>query len=124
MLNSLPIGSSTERSTSGASGELRVLVIEEHTLVRIALRSLISATPGFIVVGEAPSFTSASELARQHGPQVILVGGSMLAAEEDADIEELRRAAPDACILVLAQGGLEPADAPAAAHGCLQPNAG
>ena len=104
--------------------ELAVLVVEEHALVRAALQSLISATPGFAVVAAAPCLAAALDLAGRQALDVILAGGSTVAGDEDDNLAALRAAAPDACILVLAQGDADSDQPPPAAHGCLRPDAG
>jgi len=75
-------------------------------------------------VAEAPCLAAALDLAGRHPLDVILVGSSTVARDEDDNLAELRAAASDACILVLAQGDAGPDQAPPAAHGCLRPDAG
>jgi DNA-binding NarL/FixJ family response regulator len=55
-------------------GVVRVLIADGDTRVRAALRSLLSAAPGFDVVADAASAATALELAREHAPTVALVG--------------------------------------------------
>jgi DNA-binding NarL/FixJ family response regulator len=52
---------------------VRVLIADGDARVRAALRSLLSAAPGFVVVADADSVASALELAREHVPAVALV---------------------------------------------------
>jgi len=120
----LPDLDSASGTATRGGAELAVLVVEEHALVRAGLQSLISATPGFVVVAESPCLAAGLELARRHSLDVILVGSSTAARDEDGNLAELRAAAPDACILVLAQGDTASDQAPPAAHGCLRPDAG
>jgi DNA-binding NarL/FixJ family response regulator len=52
---------------------LRVVVADDQALVRVGFCGIISATPGFTVVGEAGNGAEAVEAARRTRPDVILM---------------------------------------------------
>ena len=52
---------------------LRVVVADDQALVRVGFCGIITATPGFTVVGEAGNGTEAVEAARRTKPDVILM---------------------------------------------------
>jgi DNA-binding NarL/FixJ family response regulator len=52
---------------------VRILVAEDNPQVRAALRTFVSAHPGFEIVGEAADSFAALQLARVHRPDVALV---------------------------------------------------
>jgi len=55
------------------SEPIRVVVADDQALVRVGFCGIISATPGFVVVGEAGNGVEAVEAARQARPDVILM---------------------------------------------------
>ena len=80
---------------------IRLLIIDDHQLVRSGLRRLLEGEEDITVEDEAGNAYDAVRLARLHKPDVILLdvvmpGGSGLDA-----IPEIRSAAPDAKILTL-----------------------
>jgi DNA-binding NarL/FixJ family response regulator len=56
---------------------IRVVVADDHPIVRDGLRALIEATPGIELVGEATNGDEAIELARRVNPDVVLMDLSM-----------------------------------------------
>jgi len=80
---------------------IRVLVADDHAILRSGLRLLISAQPDMEVVGEAGSFTEAISLAKSLLPDVVTLDLSMPGGAGLGAIEELRAAAPAARILIL-----------------------
>ncbi|MFN8109700.1 MAG: response regulator transcription factor [Thermoleophilia bacterium] len=59
-------------STTG-SESIRVLVVDDHAVVRIGLKTLLANTSGFRVVGEAGTVAEAVHLASQARPDVVLM---------------------------------------------------
>ena len=56
-----------------APDPIRVLIVDDHHVVRLGLRSLLSHTGGFRVVGEAGSVNEAVQMAIQLTPDVVLM---------------------------------------------------
>jgi DNA-binding NarL/FixJ family response regulator len=56
---------------------IRVLVADDHTIVRTGIRHVLEGEPGFDVVGEASSGTEAFELAVKLRPDVVVLDISM-----------------------------------------------
>lgn len=80
---------------------VRVLVVDDHAIVREGLRNVLSATEGFAVVGEAGTGADALALAEAQRPDVVLLDLTMPGMSGLAVAAELRRRVPDARILVL-----------------------
>jgi len=82
-------------------GTLRVLLVDDHAIVRAGLRMLIESGPGMVVVGEAGDHAGARSLAESARPDIILLDLD-LGTESGLDlIPDLMAAAPKARILVL-----------------------
>lgn len=56
-----------------SSTSIRVLLVDDHAVVRLGLRSLLVNQPGFRIVGEAGTAAEAVAMARQARPDVILM---------------------------------------------------
>jgi len=63
--------------SDGATPPIRVVVADDHPVVRDGLRALIEATPGIELVGEATNGDEAIELARSVRPDVVLMDLAM-----------------------------------------------
>jgi DNA-binding NarL/FixJ family response regulator len=80
---------------------IRVLLIDDHAVVREGLRALINAQVGIEVVGEASDGRSALPLAVSLRPDVAIVDISMPGMKGAQATEELKRASPDLKVLAL-----------------------
>jgi DNA-binding NarL/FixJ family response regulator len=58
-------------------GEVRVLLADDHTLVRAGLRKLLESIPNLAVVGEAGDGLALLALAEQHQPHLVLMDIAM-----------------------------------------------
>ncbi len=79
----------------------RVLVADDHAVVRTGLRHILEAMPGITVVAEAADAESALRLAREHVPDVVVLDVSMPGASGLSVLPALRRDVPSARVLVL-----------------------
>jgi two-component system, NarL family, nitrate/nitrite response regulator NarL len=80
---------------------IRVLIVDDHLVVRAGLRLLIESRPGLVVVGEAANHADALSLAVREQPDIILLDLA-LGAESGRDLlPELRSAASQSRVLVL-----------------------
>ena len=80
---------------------IRVLVVDDHAVVREGLRALISAKPGMTVVGEAADGVEAVQKARSLQPDVILMDLVMPRKDGIEAIDEITGENPKARVLVL-----------------------
>jgi DNA-binding NarL/FixJ family response regulator len=80
---------------------IRILLIDDHAIVRTGLRLLIDSQPGMVVVGEAANRAEALELADRLQPDIILLD-LMLGEESGLDLlPELRSLAQRSRVLLL-----------------------
>ena len=80
---------------------IRVLIVDDHTLVRSGLRLLLEAEEGFAVEDEAGDAEGAIRLARLHKPDVVLLDVVMPGMSGIDAAGEILEASPHTRILVL-----------------------
>ena len=80
---------------------IRVVIVDDHALVRSGLRLLLDAEEDITVEDEGGTADEAIRLARLHKPDVVLLDVVMPGRSGIDAAEEVREAAPDAKILVL-----------------------
>jgi DNA-binding NarL/FixJ family response regulator len=80
---------------------IRVLIVDDHALLREGLRSRLEREPGIAVVGEADTAERAVILARKLQPDLILLDLLLPRKGGYEAIPELRTVAPEARILVV-----------------------
>lgn len=80
---------------------IRILVADDHAIVRQGLRALIDTEPGMSLVDEAKDGVEAMLKARQHQPDVILLDMVMPRQDGLETIRQIKAERPDARILVL-----------------------
>lgn len=80
---------------------IRIVLADDHPVVRVGLKTLLDAEPGFEVVAEAATTADAARYVRGHHPQVLVLDLNM-PGESGLDlIPRLRQDAPDTAIVVL-----------------------
>lgn len=80
---------------------IRVLICDDHAVVRRGLRSLMEIQTGVELVGEATDGVEAVQLARELKPDVIILDLIMPRKDGVAAINDIKQENPDARILVL-----------------------
>jgi DNA-binding NarL/FixJ family response regulator len=87
---------------AGTTGKIaRILVVDDHPIVREGITGLLSSEPDLKVIGEASTLAGALETAKSLNPDVAIVDIS-LGKESGLDlIRDLSRAHPDLAIIVL-----------------------
>lgn len=80
---------------------IRILIADDHAIVREGLRALIDTEPGMELVGEAADGVEAVLKARSLQPDVILLDLVMPRKDGIEAIAEIKRENPEARILVL-----------------------
>jgi PAS domain S-box-containing protein len=82
---------------------VRILVADDHELVRRGVRSLLQTRPGIEVCGEASDGLDAIEQARHLSPDLIVMDISMPTLNGLEATREIRRTLPTIDILILSQ---------------------
>jgi DNA-binding NarL/FixJ family response regulator len=80
---------------------IRVLVVDDHAVVREGIRSVLERQPGFEVVGEAGDGASALKLAASTAPDVVVLDVSMPGGSGLRTAADLRTQVPEARVLIL-----------------------
>lgn len=80
---------------------VRVLLADDHTLVRAGLRKLLEATPDYVVVGEAGDGLALLELAQQLQPGLVLMDIAMPGLNGIEATARLVKSWPNIKVLIL-----------------------
>jgi DNA-binding NarL/FixJ family response regulator len=88
-------------STPMADRPLRIVVVDDHPVVRDGIRGMIDGQPDLVVVGDAGDGNEAVSVVVRERPDVVLMDLRMPRADGVTAIEALGRAAPGVRILVL-----------------------
>ncbi len=80
---------------------IRVLVADDHTVVRQGIRHVLEQEPGFTVVAEAATGTEALAAAERHRPDVVVLDISMPGESGLTLAARLRDLLPDTRVLIL-----------------------
>ena len=80
---------------------IRVLVVDDHAIVRTGIRHVLESEPGFEVVGEASTGAQALELAASLHPDVAVLDISMPGESGLRVAAEMRQRCPEPRVLIL-----------------------
>ena len=81
--------------------KVRIVIAEDHTILREGLRSLLSSDPNFEIVGEAGDGREAIKCVEKFRPDLILTDLSMPRMNGMEAIKEIKRQSPKTKVLVL-----------------------
>jgi DNA-binding NarL/FixJ family response regulator len=79
----------------------RIVIVEDHTILREGLRALLSTEPQFDVVGEAADGRAAMRLCEDLVPDLVLMDLSMPRMHGFEAIKEIKRQSPEVKIIAL-----------------------
>jgi two-component system response regulator NreC len=95
-----PIDSS-DPGEDRSPGTIRVVIADDHAVVRRGLRQVLDAEDGFEVVAEAADLESARRYTRGHRPDVLVLDLNMPGGSSLEGIPEIRAECPQTQIVVL-----------------------
>lgn len=84
-----------------ASEPIRVLICDDHSVVRIGLRHSLEAEEGLAVVGEAKNGVEAVDLVRELGPDVVCMDLRMPKMDGVSATSRIKAERPETRVLVL-----------------------
>jgi DNA-binding NarL/FixJ family response regulator len=79
----------------------RVLIVDDHMLVREGLRRILQAQDGMEVVGEAGDSAAAVATAARERPDVVLLDVEIPGGEATATVRKLKDASPESRVIIL-----------------------
>jgi DNA-binding NarL/FixJ family response regulator len=82
-------------------GKIKLLLAEDHAMVREGLRALLSAEPGVEVIAEASDGADAVERAEALGPDVVVMDVGLPGLNGIEATRRLHRSRPDIKVLIL-----------------------
>jgi two-component system, NarL family, response regulator NreC len=90
-----------EAERPNGSDSVRIVLADDHAVVRSALRVLLQAEPEFEVVAEAGDGDEAVRYVRGHKPKVLILDLNMPGGPSLERVPEIKEASPDTAIVVL-----------------------
>lgn len=81
--------------------DLRILLVDDHEVVRLGLKALLSRHPRFEIVGEAGTAEEALTKARVHKPDVIVMDIRLSGASGIDATRDIMAVLPDTRIIIL-----------------------
>lgn len=84
-----------------APREIRILLADDHFIVRMGLIALINTEPGLSVIGQADDGDKVVALFQQLRPELVLMDVRMPVKSGHDALQQIRRLAPDARVLML-----------------------
>jgi two-component system NarL family response regulator len=92
----------------GENNQIRVMIVDDHLVVRVGMTTLINAQPDMIVVADVANAQQTVEMYQQYQPDITLVDLRMPGMNGVEVITAIRRAYPSArCIVMTTYDGDE-----------------
>jgi DNA-binding NarL/FixJ family response regulator len=90
-----------KRNSNRATAKIRVMLVDDHLVMREALRNVVNSQPDLTVVAQADGGDSALKLLKQVEPDVVLMDGSMPEMNGMEATRRLKKVQPAAKIIGL-----------------------
>ncbi|MFH2102300.1 MAG: response regulator transcription factor [Chloroflexota bacterium] len=81
--------------------KIRILLADDHTILRSGIRAILEDEPGFVVVGEAENGRSAVTMACQVEPDVVIMDIAMPLLNGLEATRQIKRQCPGVRVLIL-----------------------
>jgi two-component system, NarL family, response regulator NreC len=89
------------------SDPIRVVLVEDHQIVRQGLRALLEGTDDVVVIAEADNGHDGVEIAKQHRPDVVVMDLNLPGLNGVDATKAIRQAVPEAHVLILSMYSTE-----------------
>lgn len=101
-------GASTNEPTKAkAASTIRLMIVDDHTFIREALRSMVELDKDIDIIGETDNGRKAVELAVEKRPDVLVMDIGMPRLNGLAAARQIRQLAPDVRIILLTAFGTD-----------------
>ncbi|HSM55901.1 MAG TPA: response regulator transcription factor [Candidatus Sulfomarinibacteraceae bacterium] len=80
---------------------IRIMLVDDHEVVRLGMKSLLERRPGFEVVAEASAADEAVQKALVHEPDIVLMDIRLAGSSGIEACEEITTALPDTKVVML-----------------------
>jgi DNA-binding NarL/FixJ family response regulator len=111
--------SSSPGTKTETGGAIRIVIADDHPIVRDALRHLLSLENDFEVVGEAKDGDEALEVVREKNPDILLLDLRMPGRDGLSVLQRLKSASSKTKVLVLTASEDKNECLQAVKHGCM-----
>jgi DNA-binding NarL/FixJ family response regulator len=85
--------------------QIKVLLADDHTIVRQGLRALLQAEPDITVVGEAANGRQALDSARELRPDIVIMDIAMPSLNGLEATRQMKKASPHSRVIILSSYG-------------------
>jgi DNA-binding NarL/FixJ family response regulator len=89
------------RGVPVSEATIRVVLVDDHALVREGLRLLLQTAPDISVIGEAENGAAGLALAKRVLPDVVVLDLDMPSSDGSSSLRELQKVLPSARVLIL-----------------------
>ncbi|MDX6586892.1 MAG: two-component system, NarL family, response regulator NreC [Solirubrobacterales bacterium] len=96
-----PAPSPATGTSEAKTDEIRIVLADDHVVVRSALRMLLDAEPGLEVVAEAGDVDGAIRYLRGHRPEVLILDLNMPGRASLEALPDITEASPETQVVVL-----------------------
>jgi two-component system response regulator NreC len=96
-----PARQSSQAQARNPATPIRVIVVDDHAVLRQSLRYLLESQPGIVVIGEASNGREAVDLTEKLHPDVVLMDTIMPGLNGIEATRQIRRRAPKTKVLML-----------------------